>query len=83
MNSRFVTEQAEYAAKRLIDTVADGQARLENAFLMTLGRPPTADEQQLIESLLNSVGNTDNDQVGLWSEVYHLLFGSIDFRYVY
>jgi hypothetical protein len=83
MNSQFVTEQAEYAANRLIETVTDGQSRLENAFLMTLGRLPTTDEQQLIESLLSGEENTESDEVGRWSEVYHLLFGSIDFRYLY
>jgi hypothetical protein len=83
MNSQFVTEQAVYAAHRLTAAVADTETKLKHAFLMTLGRPPTADEFRLIEPLLTDDGRNESDEVGRWSEIFHLLFGCIDFRYLY
>lgn len=92
MNSPFVWEQAQQAARRLLERTADGpaadnRARLCLAYTLALGREPSESEQAAIREFLESAGkdgSTDSDAhtVRVWSRVFQVLFGSVDFRYL-
>jgi hypothetical protein len=81
MNSAFVHQQAELAAKRL---TADkqpnsGTARVENAYRLVLGRAPTETERHLSESFVQAGGP---DKPETWSALMRTLFGCVDFQYI-
>ncbi|MCA9064278.1 MAG: DUF1553 domain-containing protein [Planctomycetaceae bacterium] len=83
MNSPFLMEQAEHAARRLMEsasgdgTVTDQQ--IETVWLNVLGRQPTGQEVTRIQVFLNS---SDPIATNDWTAVYQALFGSVDFRYL-
>lgn len=80
MNSPWVAEQARQAARRLLDQAGmDEINRIETAWLQVLGRWPTDRERQLTRELLASHGK---DDLTAWSEVFHGLFASLDFRHI-
>ena len=79
MNSPFVREQSRHASKRLLseDRTTD-KARIESAYLRTIGRQPTEKEKQLILQFLK--GRTDPEKA--WAQVFHSLFASFEFRHL-
>src|SRR5258706_10514366 len=82
LNHPWVSEQARAAATRLLAEKGwpDDPARLARAYQLTLGRPPTPAEQQSSLAFLQQSA-TDMPQEA-WSQVFHALFASMDFRYV-
>lgn len=90
MNSPFVHGRSAAAADRLlaIPNLTD-DARLEQAYLQTLGRLPRASEIAAAKAFLDAAGeptgkSTRADrQRSAWQGIYKALFGSLDFRYVY
>jgi len=77
MNSSWVIEQARHAAARLLTSPLDGRdARIERAWLITLGRPPIAAELAVAHRHLAA---TDLEKG--WADLFHGLFASLDFRY--
>ena len=79
MNHPFPREQATAAAERLLgESVPDDATRLTRACRLTLGREPTEGERRALTQVL-----TDNtDRRAVWTQVFHALFASTDFRYV-
>jgi hypothetical protein len=84
MNNPFVMEQSEAAAKSLLSLPnLDAAARVNLAYRRTLGRPPTANERDLVASFLATGGSSDaKKQLAAWSRLFQALFASVDFRYV-
>jgi hypothetical protein len=80
MNNPFVREQAATAAQRLLagSPVNDDRA-IVFAFQQTLGRVPTADEAALARQVL--AAGSDKPEVDRWTDLFQMLFASIDFRY--
>jgi hypothetical protein len=79
LNNPFVIDQARHAAERLLadKDCADDPARLQCAYRMTLGRPPTGQERRIAMEFLK--GSADPQDA--WARVMHALFASMDFRY--
>ena len=81
MNQPFVMEQAEDAAKRLVEEYSEEpHEMLRRAYREVLGREPFDQESEVMMDLLAM-----NDQPGTplqWAMVYRLLFQCIDFRYL-
>jgi hypothetical protein len=88
MNHPLVQAQAAAAARRLLaEELTDDQARLLRACLQVLGRAPSTAEREVIGQSL-AAGADRSPQAApaqpreeAWTEVYHLLFSSLDFRY--
>lgn len=79
MNSEFVIEQSNAAAKHFQKMYPDDFSGLLNSvFLNTIGRRPQQAERELMESWLQSADNHEEALAGLFQS----LFSSIDFRYV-
>jgi hypothetical protein len=89
LNDAFVLEQAATLAERLERSAATDAERIELAFLLTLSRPPTAEERRLSEELLakqralpGGVPQSDATQrLGLAS-LSHMLLNTSEFLYV-
>ncbi len=80
LNNPFVREQAQAAAQRLLELgLADNIARIEHAHLLALGRWPTAQERRLA---LTHLGRDGAAAAEAWTELFHALFASADFRYL-
>jgi hypothetical protein len=77
MNHRFVREQARFAAERLARR-PDDDARLEYAYRLALGRQPTPGEAAIAKKQIAS----HRDALEAWTDIFHALFASADFRYV-
>lgn len=79
MNSPFVMEQAARAAQKLLaEPAPDDGARVDKAYRLALGRPPTSRERQLALDFLKAT----SERTAAWSEFYQTLFACIDFRYL-
>jgi len=80
MNNAFVREQARAAAQRMLaELPASEDQAIVLAFRQTLGRPPTAAEAELAGQAL-ALGGPDS-RGEAWTDLYHMLFASLDFRY--
>jgi len=91
MNSKFVTQQADALAERLLgDASLDNRARVSQAFESVLSRPATGGEIERALAFVQhasdqlAVAGADADQISLqvWSGFCQALFGSAEFRYV-
>jgi hypothetical protein len=56
----------------------DDQARLHNACVRLLGRPPTATESHLFLRFLQKAPTQERG----WRQIHQALFASLDFRYI-
>ena len=83
MNSPLVREQALSAADRLLaEQLPDDEARITQAFRHTLGRAPSDAERAIARELVARSDAVSPDQERRpWSQLFHLLFSSLDFRY--
>lgn len=86
MNSPFVMQQAQTAAKRVLaEDVADVGARAVRLYELALGRPPTPRELELtlrhVEAKLARPSDQDSE-IEAWTSVFQSLFACLDFRYV-
>ena len=80
MNNGFVVEQASHAAQRLLKEAANGdRERIHRAYQLALGRGPATEETDAIIAFLRDASGNDQQK---WTQVFQVLFGSIDFRYV-
>jgi hypothetical protein len=82
LNSPFVMEQAQLAARRFVTTDAFDADRpdrsVRNAWRICTGRLPTDEESATVLAVVNARPGS----VEVWSEVFHALFASVDFRYL-
>lgn len=72
LNSGFVMQESKQLVKRL-DSVKDDNARINAAYKLLFGRPPTADEMKLGLEFLKT---------GTWPQYAQALFGSNEFSYI-
>jgi hypothetical protein len=77
LNQPFVIEQSRLASNRL-PTAADDDDRLNEAYRLALGRPPTDAEWHAVLRHVHAA--TDPSEV--WARVVQSLFASVEFRYV-
>lgn len=85
MNNEFVLQRARKTAERLAsDTSLNEKQRLEQAYVMALGRKPSASEVAKINRFLLTFmdHNRKNGPADRWAVVIHALFASAEFRYV-
>ena len=86
MNHPFVVEQAKLAARRaLAASDRRAEARIDDAYRATLGRPPTQRERELALQFLSygeSASGSQNPSLELWAQFYQALFACVDFRYL-
>lgn len=81
LNHPFVREQAGAAAERLTALPSrDIPAHIAYAYRQTLGRTPTSRERAVASRHLSEAPL--NDRVRAWTELFHALFASADFRYL-
>ena len=81
LNDPLVREQARAAAKRLLSEGAMGDDdRIEMAFRRSLGRMPTEAEREIAVGTIGN-GEIKDDHEAAWTELFHALFASVDFRY--
>jgi hypothetical protein len=79
LNHPFVREQAQAAAKRLLtERISSDAARIDRAYCLTLGRSPSSNERALALRHLAAA----NEPTEAWTELFHALFASADFRYL-
>jgi hypothetical protein len=92
MNNAFVLKQSEMLAKRLLEPKGQSPGeRVDRAYRIVLGRPPTAHEKKQITDYLDDYRKSlesggqkgANAQLASWASVCQTLFGSGEFRYVY
>ncbi len=82
MNNPWVIEQAEQTAVRLLALQGlDDRERLQQAMLLTLGRPGSAEELRMTLEFIKSSENEPQGRKRSWSQVIQALFSSLDFRY--
>jgi hypothetical protein len=80
MNSPFVMEQAQHAAKALLNVPKlDDGGRVDRAYRLTLGRRPTPRERDIA---LKYIAAYSGERSAAWERFYQALFACIDFRYV-
>jgi hypothetical protein len=80
MNNPFVLEQSKHAAKRLLaEKHADDAARLARAYRLALGRLPTEGEAAVALAHVKDARQAEP----AWSSIFHALFASAEFRFVY
>lgn len=82
LNSPFVMSQAEKAAKRFVASkdllVDDPEQTVRNAVRVCLCREASSDE---IGTLVNLIGDQPTSEA-VWTQIFHALFASVDFRFV-
>lgn len=81
LNHPFVREQAQAAARRILaEASPDKNARIDRAYRLTLGRPPSSEERALAQHHLSDATGQSAEEA--WTELFHALFASADFRYL-
>jgi len=94
MNNEFVVEQSRRAAERLLaETSLDDAGRVDWAYRLAVGRPPSADERdRAIEFIAGRAANvadtadseeSDEARLHAWAGFCQAMFASAEFRYVY
>jgi hypothetical protein len=82
LNSPFVMEQAKLAAENFLKSPEYSAGNFEDsvraAWRKCLSRDPSNDE---LQATLNVVGE-DPKSVDAWTEVFHALYASVDFRFL-
>lgn len=84
MNSPVVMEQSHKAAVRLLsDDDLPDQMRIERSWRQVLGRPPgQAELKKTLDYLASFADDQEDGSLQAWTSVYHVLFASLDFRYM-
>ncbi len=90
MNNPFVLKQSDEMARRVLERPGLDQAgRIDFAYRVALGRPPTKQEQSDVSKFLNDYMKTAatapnaNPQRVAWASLCQTLFESAEFRYLY
>lgn len=81
MNNRFVVGQSEIFAKRVAQHAKRARDRVEYAFLLAYGRPPTSGEQAATASFLKKFAPSASGAETI-AALCQSLFASAEFRYI-
>ncbi len=79
LNHPFVLEQSKLAAEAALKSPHSDASRLQNAYHQVLGRPPSSKETQIC---LGFLSKSQAPPADTWSQLYQMLFASLDFRYI-
>ena len=85
MNDPFVHAQAKTFAERILREAKDDTARIERAYLLLYGRPPSADEVSAAKEYLAKVSERpglSRPSEAAWESLARALFLSNEFVYV-
>ena len=90
MNSKFVRDQARYAAGRILGTKnLDDAGRVRLAYRVAFARLPNAAERKRAVAFLDSFSNEESGEKkgkaageSAWAALCQALFASAEFRYV-
>ncbi|WP_218933064.1 DUF1553 domain-containing protein [Roseimaritima multifibrata] len=88
MNHPFVIEQSRLAAENLLQSGPSAtEQRIDQAFRQVLGRSPSDAEmllmgEPLVDAIDGEQASDDEKSLDRWTSLYHLLFQSVDFRYL-
>ncbi len=83
LNSPFMLEMSREFAKRLGQATPHDSERLQNAWQLAYGRPPTADEISLALEFLQAPADTAvGDQLNRWEQLAHALLASNELMFV-
>ena len=92
LNSRLVTEHSQIMARRLLSETETVNARIERAYLLALGRRPSADESRTAAEFITqfqqptTVGDTNEESApdlqDAWAAFCQSLFASSEFRFL-
>lgn len=86
MNHPFVIAQAKLAAERALATTDRSDPTLiQEAYQLTLGRPPTRREHEIAREFITAgggIGETTVTRADVWAQLYQALFSCVDFRYL-
>ena len=85
LNSPLVAKAARHAAAGLMSTGLPLEDSIDQAYLETLGRPPSSSEREISLRHLRQDGTSPHEPPaeGLWADLYQVLFGCLDFRYLH
>jgi hypothetical protein len=79
MNSPFVRKHAALAAKRhLASWPHKSDERVNQAYLLALGRDASLRERKIVEDHTQA----NPDELTAWTQVFHSLFASLEFRHL-
>ena len=82
MNHPFVITQSEKAATRLLETEPKSvSAKIEQAYLQVIGRPPSQRERKISEQFVGNIEDATDDHQR-WALLYQSLFECVDFRFL-
>jgi len=76
MNSPFIREQSSLTAKQLIHK----GAKIEDAYLTLLGRPPSPSERATTSDFLSQFSPDQREEA--WTQLCQTLFSCVDFRFL-
>ncbi len=88
MNHPFILEQSRHAARRLLSETGAGRddARIERAYRIALGRPPSERERRIAREFLDRSEDAGDGASAspeeTWALLFQTLFATIDFRYI-
>jgi mono/diheme cytochrome c family protein len=78
MNNPFVLAQTQALAKRILASGANDRTRIDYAYVLLYGHPPTAEEVRIGLDFLRRAGDSDRG----WEEYGHVLLCANEFSYV-
>ena len=78
LNHPWMREQSAALARRLLKLRLSNDQRIARAYQMALGRNPTIGEKELAQKF---VSGRESDEEA-WTQFWHAIFASVDFRYL-
>ncbi|MFL5245470.1 MAG: PSD1 and planctomycete cytochrome C domain-containing protein [Gemmataceae bacterium] len=82
MNHPFAIEQTKALTQRILAYKGDDKSKIEKAYILLYGRPPTEEELQIGHDFIGRVGKTDKDAEAAWQEYCQILLCANEFVYV-
>jgi len=81
LNNPQVMRLAEKTAERLTKEYLSASERIDAAFRLAFGRPPSADEAKAADAFVKKFGETRSQKTA-WAAFAQALFAAAEFRYV-
>jgi len=82
LNSPFVHQQAEVAAKRILRANLGTPEALKLAYRLSVGRDPTTAEQRICLKFIQNELRQGSSLIRAWSGIFRSLYSCLDFRYM-
>jgi len=82
LNSPFVMQQAQLATSKFLKSAAFDaeyvEMNIRNVWRIGISREPTLEEAEVVRSIVAEPADSE----AAWTEVFHAMFASVDFRYL-